>query len=438
MNHILVFCEKSQNYPNVPISHFQLTEIVKNGNTGYLSTESMLYFQNILQTEAKNLIGSPMVFELVERLRKVLSDYNKDATKGLFSLFPRDIVIEVFKLLDARDLCAIALTNKYLQQMSEINLLWVSLLEQDRIRYDKSADFKDGDLKRLWLKHHGYVKPQKMTFLASVLNRKNTGEAQFDITIAMHEAEKFTSKFEFTKFGNIIYVPTHSLVGHWIFIKRSKIDSVKATYGTYIKMMEEQFESDQSMDKSNQSQISQQDFHTAGRCDYVEQAIGYIAWEVDRWYLDEISAIFVRISRGYVVHCPSKFLMRCIHREAFRLSELANVVFQYTSSVNSPKSCPFLVTVYSQTTCKYLNDIVKLINKRMSQTSTGQFVTLSMRPTEFQFILGNIENKVGEGKIWIWTYNSSELPILISHYLKYETDEQKLSYDKRYESMKLT
>ena len=224
MNHILVFCEKSQNYPNVPISHFQLTEIVKNGNTGYLSTESMLYFQNILQTEAQ---------------------------------FDFDIAIA--------DLC------------KEPNLI-----------------------------------------------------------------EKF---IKFEKFGRIYYVNrkwTKIFIGRWRFIKMSEVDVNRVTYGTEIDILDRRLEEDQTVDPHLV------DSSTQGHCGYIGDTLGYICWDCQASYARDVTLSIMKASRGYIVHCPTKFCIRSLHREYFCLNDLVKHSFPYSFGENGK----FLVANFSQTPCK--------------------------------------------------------------------------------------
>eukprot|EP01119_Soliformovum_irregulare_P019351 TRINITY_DN60_c0_g2_i1.p1 TRINITY_DN60_c0_g2~~TRINITY_DN60_c0_g2_i1.p1 ORF type:complete len:466 (-),score=102.99 TRINITY_DN60_c0_g2_i1:14-1411(-) len=164
-------------YPDEPLQDIQLK--IEEGTLPGGMTE---YFQDLLRSESLKLIGEPMLYVLIDKLREQLEEYNEDITEGEFLLLSNEVRYTIFTYLEAIDLARLSCTNKMIRVAADDNGIWEEVCHDEFGELDNIPEevppryFKD-----LYMKRKGLAVPDLPLMLA-VRSRIDTGDS-FPIAI---------------------------------------------------------------------------------------------------------------------------------------------------------------------------------------------------------------------------------------------------------------
>ncbi len=69
--------------------------------------------------QSESLVGQPMVFLLIEKLKEHLELFNDCMNEGSFIMLSDELVVKVFNHLSPKELARMAMVNKNFKRLSE-------------------------------------------------------------------------------------------------------------------------------------------------------------------------------------------------------------------------------------------------------------------------------------------------------------------------------
>jgi len=241
---------------------------------------------------AKEGVGQPMIFALYDLLKSQLINLEDNLSMGEFSFLPKDVLFEIFKILDNVSLGKIAILNLGLKQLIDNPFFW-----KDRCRtlYPLEVERK-GEIKD-WKDE--YLKLAKITLCPSILynnygisilERIGTGDSwspNIDWKHAFKEELQQTAQVILTSEsnpyqGNILNASDKTFIGAY-------------------SLMEEM----QKMSSIKRNRISKMNIWN---CRYLGREIGWFVFTLyPTPYNEKLLNCLVKVCRGVFLQFNSKF-----------------------------------------------------------------------------------------------------------------------------------
>jgi hypothetical protein len=258
---------------------------------------------------------------------------------------------------------------------------------------------------------------QQYEFLTSVVTRIGTGESAEQTHLrqpltwrerTMLQMQESTQEYEFTM-GRICVRRTNGdlvAVGHYRFVEKSTFEAssssssssststttsptttttanTSADLRTMMKI--------RSFIRRHELESTEQrtdDTHgETGVCAYVGPVLGYVLFRCALDHFDALCALFRRVGRGFVADLVSGHSMRSIRRASFRLLDIVQ-------PIRHEQDTQFLITRRSINQCRYLSDLLRAINKRLSHQVRGTmtsppYASLAIEPQRYFYFQMN-------------------------------------------------
>lgn len=360
--------------------------------------------------EANTQIGSIMIFQMVEKLRSVLIDFNQRVVDGLFALLAHDNFYEILGNLSPRDLCALSSTNKFMKKHAESEVLWNRICAGDydvsrfKSMNSDSIDFSTMHPKQIWVRVHQLVRPEKMAFISSFVLRVGTGEDDWSLDyLGVSWRSRLLYHLNFgneTKRTLLDDESKKKPISHEIlFLPSGQIESGKQVIGHYRLLSKEQAIRKYKQQISDSIERYEKEQQQEDACPYVGKTLGFLEWSGRSADLPYISTHCMSITRGFLLGLHANSYINCL---SFNQITLRDLIFMQSPSVSG-------LLVNSNTFFQrppYVNELTKTINRKLQKSdSPNTYVQIH---AEKYFIYSSVKGPSPETlslKIRIWTFN---------------------------------
>jgi len=380
-----------EDYPNVP---FGLEHINIKFSKPF-SPELVRELREYVVRSSDELIGTPMVYNLIEKLKEYLEQINPILNEGAIIALSDESIMTVFEYLSPDDLGWVACVNKNWKRISEDSRLWreFCLAESEKFAHLKLTKGETLDTESLELDWKSvylnmmHRRISEMMFVSPIMIRRGTGDEWPSHIISW--TDFFPAQFKKHYFslskGHIMHknpwTGETALCGHYRLLSKQKGDFLfgKSEWVPYVRSL-------------------------VTECPYLGEIAGYFLFTPLKNLSASLLTAVMQECRSVVarVHDSQEYIPS-VHFQRILIGEVLNRTPQETETIGL-LSNPLRVTSVNL----YLTDLVNYINRKISFAGSKEEVGSKEKKKKKIPIKQFIEYKDRAGKMYPFKFEHYE------------------------------